>query len=264
MQKHALRNGEVILEEEALVPVTLRQVQSGFYVYEALRVIGRHVVHLEDHIRRLESSAAQIHLNLPDAHWAAWIDKLISADALVDATMRITVYGGQPSLAFITWQPLLTYPDEYYTRGISVITCYGERLLPTCKTGNLLLNFLAQEEAGRKGAFEALLVDRENRVLEGTRSNFYLVEGNKLYTASDDLVLSGVTRISVLRAARELGLDVVMEAPRKDQLSQGGTMFISATSMAALPVVRIDGSPVPCDIELVCSIKNLVRKWELE
>lgn len=266
MSKHAIRNGQLIAEDEALVPVTSREVQSAFYVYEALRVIARHVVHLPDHLRRLESSAAQIGLKLPEAaNWQSWIDALVEADGLVDATMRICVYGGRESLAFITWQELLSYPDSYYSDGVAVTSYTGERFLPQCKTGNLLLSYLALEDAHRQGAFEALLVDRRGRITEGTRSNFYVIKDGRLYTAPDEDVLSGVTRISVLRAASQLGLEVVYEAPLLDDVRRcGGTMFLSSTSMGAMPVTRLDGQLVPCDTALTASICSLVRAWEAD
>lgn len=264
MSRHAIKNGSLIEESQALVPVTERAFQQNFSVYEALRVVRRHVVHLDDHIRRLEYSASQIGLVLPDADWEGWINRLIEADSIEDATMRILVYGGEHPLSFITWTEILSYPEEYYRKGVAVTTYHGERFMPTCKTSNLLLSYLALEDAHSRKAFEALLVDREDRVLEGTRSNFYLLRGNTLYTAPDDLVLSGVTRISVLKAAALLGYAVKMEAPHSSDLFSGDTMFISSTSMAALPVTSVDGRPVECDIEKVLAFTSLVRKWETD
>ncbi len=262
MARHAIRNGKLILEEEALAPVTCREVQCGFYVYEALRIIGRHIVHLDDHIARLENSASQIGLSLPKADWRVWIDSLIEADDIVDATMRIQVYGGSTVLSFITWQTLLSYPDSYYSEGVAVTTYEGERFLPACKTGNLLLSYLALNDAHDKGAFEALLVDRRGRVLEGTRSNFFALRGRRLFSAPDEEVLSGITRISVLRAAKELGLEIVMEAPSREDLYSFDALFISSTSMGAMPVTKLDGRQVVCDIEMVGKICRLVRAWE--
>ena len=264
MQKSAIKTGNIIMEEDALVPVTVREVQSNFSVYEALRVVNRHVVHLNDHIERLKASAAQIGLVLPSVPWQEWIDMLIEKDNLCDVTMRILVYGGSKAVVFITWQPLITYPDSYYTDGVAVTTYFGERFLPTCKTSNLLLSYLALNDAKSKGAFEALLVDRHNQVLEGTRSNFYALMGNTMFTAPDNEVLSGVTRISVLRAARQLGLDVVMRAVKLEELENADSMFISSTSMAAMPVSKLDGKTVPCDFPVILKIRDLVRKWEVE
>jgi len=263
--KHAIKNGVVIDEVEAVVPITCREVQQNFSVYEALRMVGNKVVHLDDHYNRLSSSSAQIGLELSVSYeeLEEWINKLVKEDNLVDATLRILVYGGALNTLFVTWTPLLTYDNSYYEKGVSVITYEGERFLPTCKTSNLLLSYLALEEAHSENAFEALLVDRFSRVLEGTRSNFYAIKDNVLFTAPDELVLSGVTRISVLKAAEELGLTIVFEAISVDTIFDYDEVFISSTSMAAMPIALIDGEEVAKGHEITLKIKDKVREWEV-
>lgn len=263
MNKHAICNGEVIEESAAVVPITSREVQCNFSVYESLRVLGGHAVHLSDHIGRLSQSAAQIGLDFRMPDFASWVRRLCEADSLEDATMRILVIGGGGDI-FITWQPLLTYPDSYYEEGISVITYEGERYLPTCKTSNLLLSYLALNKAHEEQAFEAVLVDRRGKVLEGTRSNFYALYGSRLYTAPDSEVLSGITRKCVIEAAAHFGLEVVYEAPSKEKLSSADALFISATSMAAMPITTLDGKAQKCDIPAVLRIRDYVRAHELD
>ena len=263
-KRHAVHNGRIIDEKDAVLPITLREVQSNLSVYEALRVIEGHVVHLGDHVRRLEESAAVIHLPLSKVDWQKEIDALIEKDHIVDATMRILVVGTKEPLWFITWSTLLTYPDSYYREGVDVTTYKGERFLPQCKTGNLLLNYLSREEASRQGAFEALLVDDEGLIREGSRSNFYIIKGNVLTTAPDDTVLDGVTRISVLRAARELGYSIEYRRPEKSEIFSSDSSFISSTSMGAMPIKAVDGERCPMDRDKVAAICALVRKWERE
>ena len=131
------------------------------------------------------------------------------------------------------------------------------------KTSNLLRPYLARGAARWQGAFEALLVDRHGFVLEGTRSNFYGIRGNAVYTAPDDKVLNGITRISVLKAASELGFRIIYEPPRFDELLSYESVFISATSMAAMPLSHIDGTPMRKERwEEVLDMMRLVRKWE--
>ena len=264
MSKSAIKNGFIIDEKDAVLPITLREVQCNYSVYEALRVLHGKVVRLADHEKRLRESAAMLKMNIPNLDLERWINKLIEHDKLDDVTMRILVVGGKEVQVFITYQDLLTYPDSYYNEGIAVTTYHGERFLPTCKTSNLLLSYLALEDAKSKGGFEALLVDRNNRVLEGTRSNFYLVKGNCVYTAGDEDVLSGVTRISVLKAFKELNYKIIMEAPNFSDLFCGGTLFISSTSMAAMPISTLNQKKIPCDFELVKKIRTYVRLHELD
>ncbi len=265
MVKHAIKNGQIILEQDAVVPITAREVQQNFSVYEALRIVNNKVVHLDEHYKRLITSAGVLGLKMTLTYdeLSSSLDLLLKEDNLVDATVRILVYGGKLNTVFITWEPLLTYPDSYYTEGIKVITYEGERFLPTCKTSNLLLNYLAREKASEEGAFEALLVDRFSRVLEGTRSNFYAIKDNVLFTAPDELVLSGVTRISVLKAAEELGLTIVFEAVDVASIYEYDEVFISSTSMAALPISTIDGLPVKKEHPITLKIKDRVRELEV-
>ena len=224
-------------ESEAVLPVTYREVQYSFSVYEALRVLKGHVVHLDDHLRRLAFSCGAIHLSHPfdDGMIASSIEALIKADSIEDATMRILIVGGNQPLFFITYTDLLSYPESYYSDGIDCTLYHGERFLPEAKTSNLLMQYIALEDAKRKGAFEALLVNRNGLVLEGTRSNFYGLAGSKLYTAPDNLVLSGITRISVLKAAKAIGLENCVAEQLRGENETGKYDFVVSRAVMPLP-----------------------------
>ncbi|MBI9094537.1 MAG: aminotransferase class IV [Sphaerochaeta sp.] len=268
VREHALYNGKLLLEKEACLPITNREVQFGFSTYESLRVIRSHPVHLEDHLIRLENSCRGIGLAHPftQEELKAWVYKLIKIDLLEEASVRILLVGGKEPMCFVTASPLLTYPENYYTQGVGAITYEGERLMPSCKTGNLLLNYMALEKARSSGGFEALLVDRKGQVLEGTRSNFFAFRDGKLYTAKDDEVLLGITRERIIQATKILGIEVVYEAPLAKDLHAGlyDELFVSATSMAAMPISTLDGKTFKAPFERTNAIKALVRSWELE
>ncbi|HHT81398.1 MAG TPA: amino acid aminotransferase [Spirochaetales bacterium] len=268
IREHALRNGKIIPEEKACLPITNREVQFGFSTYESIRVIEAHPVHLEDHLIRLGNSCKGIGLEHPftQQELSSWVHELIRVDMLEEASVRILLVGGKEPLCFITASPLLTYPDAYYTHGVGAITYEGERLMPSCKTGNLLLNYMALEKARGSGGFEALLIDRKGQALEGTRSNFFAFRDGRLYTAKDEDVLLGVTRERVIQAAKVLGIEVVYQAPQAKDLQQGlyDELFISATSMAAMPLSSLDGKAYKPPFDRTNAISALVRSWELE
>ena len=263
--RSAVRNGELITEEQAVLPVTYREVQYSFSVYEALRIIDGHIVHLDDHLRRLGASCRDISLTHPfsDDVIQSSIEALIAKDSIKDATARILIVGGPSPLFFITYTDLLAYPESFYEEGVPVSLYYGERFLPQAKTSNLLMQYIALEEAKAKGWFEALLVNRKGQVLEGTRSNFYGIAGSRIYTAPDDLVLSGITRISVIKAAEELGFEIIYTPPTVVNLHMFDSLFISSTSMGAMPVSMVNGVPVKKErwnaVKDICSLE---RRWE--
>ncbi|NBK20666.1 MAG: amino acid aminotransferase [Spirochaetia bacterium] len=268
VREHALRNGKIILEQEACLPITNREVQFGFSTYESLRVVESHPVHLDDHLIRLENSCKGIGLAHPFTHaeLTGWVHELIRVDQLEEASVRILLVGGKDPLCFITSSALLAYPDSNYTQGVGAITYEGERLMPSCKTGNLLLNYMALEKARSAGCFEALLVDRKAQVLEGTRSNFFAFRDGKLHTAKDDEVLLGITRDRIIQAAEVLGIEVVYAAPLLKDLHAClyDEAFVSATSMAAMPLATLDGVAFKAPFDRTNAITALVRSWELE
>lgn len=245
--KHAVRNGTLIPEEEAVLPVTRREVFFNFSVYESLKVLRGAALFVEDHLERLFESARILELahSFDAAEVVESIDKLAEADSLEEATIKLLLVGGDEPLYIVYSSPLPTYPDEYYKKGISVITCPGERILPRAKSNCLLLNYLAGRAASRAGAMEALLVDRNGMATEGTRSNLFAVCGGAVVTAEED-VLYGVTRKHVLEISKREGMDLCFEKLPLQALTDGtcSELFISSTSMGAMPISLVDGERV--------------------
>ncbi len=262
MIKHAIKNGEIIEEKDALVNVLDPAFQSNYSVYEALRVINGHIIKLDDHIKRLEESGIIIGLPIPPLDWEKLINTLLECDKIKDATLRIVYFGSKQRLFYITWSKLLTYPDSYYLNGVDTILYFGERFLPQAKTSNLLVSYLARKKAEESGAFEALLIDRKDRILEGSRSNFYAVKNDTLYTSPDNLVLDGITRNSVIRAFEEEGFSIIYEPPLVKDITTFDTLLISSTSMGAMMIKSVNGREVKKDYSLVSRINKSVREWE--
>ncbi|MFA5468957.1 MAG: aminotransferase class IV [Sphaerochaetaceae bacterium] len=264
--KHAILNGELIKATDALLPVGEKAFLYGFGVYESLKVLKSTVIYLDEHIERLFFSASGIELRHPfkGEQIRQWLQMLIEHDRMEEATVRILLMGGIEPRLFITAEPLLTYPDSFYKEGVKGAVYHGERFLPRYKTCSLLLNYMALRQASSMGAFEALLVNPKGLILEGTRTNIFACREAAIYTAPKTVVLEGVTRHKIIEGIRELGLDLIYEAPRLDLLLTGhySELFISSTSMGAMPIAQVGDYRFNAPFTLTNSLHTLITERE--
>jgi branched-chain amino acid aminotransferase len=242
--RRAIKNGTLIAEDEAVLPVTKREVFFNFSVYESLKVREGKALFVEEHLARFFESARILELfhRFSPKEIGRAVHLLSEEEALKEATIKLLLVGGEKPLYLIHHVPLQTYPAEYYRDGVSVITYRGERTIPRAKSNCLLLNYLASREAERRNALEALLVDRRGKATEGTRSNLFAVREGVLVTAEED-VLYGVTRKQVLEAAEAEGIPFSFEKIDTGALCSSCycELFITSTSMGAMPIAEVDG-----------------------
>lgn len=242
------RNGVLLDPAVACINVQNPAVTSAFGVYETLQVVQGHIFRLQDHLKRLQHSAAAIGLALPANldHLACWALDLVNVPPRRDATLRILALNGDPFAPAAVYMLLLEpvrHPRALYKQGASAVTFEGERALPTAKTLNTLVNFLARRAAQAAGCQEGLLVARDG-IREGASSNIFAVINGALVTPPDHLVLSGVTRDIVLGLARERGLRLVYRTLAVESIPRWQEAFLTSTSRHVMPLTRIDGRPI--------------------
>lgn len=140
---------------------------------------------------------------------------------------------------------LTFYDRKFYKKGIKVITYPGERLFPQAKSKDLLLSFIALREAQRKDCLDALLLDSKGNIREGTRTNFFAVKDNKIFTPPLTDVLEGITRKLALEAAKRAGIEAAEERISLKKIKNYQEFFITSTSMNIMPINQIDEYIVP-------------------
>jgi branched-subunit amino acid aminotransferase/4-amino-4-deoxychorismate lyase len=238
-------NGELVDKNLANISVYNKALFFDFAVYDSIKVIKGKSFFPKFHVDRLFDSATILGLehSFTKAEVLLWIDMLINKNDIKDALIRFLLIGAgspdeKPQL-FLFPVGLTFYSSKEYNSGIKVITYDGERLIPRSKSKDLLLNFLAYREATKKDCHDALLVDSKGYVLEGTRTNFFAVKNNTLYTASSSKVLEGIIRKIILELAKENNIKVVEEEIHFDNLANYDEFFISSTSMNILPIRQI-------------------------
>jgi len=257
-------DGQRFSAESAQVSVFDRGFLYGDSVFETLRTYGKQPFALEEHLARLERSAERVLIRMPLDRdgFRREVTEALSAVDHDESLVRImltrgrgTSLGLDPGLATTPLRVLLVMPlpaplEQKYADGIGVITYRAPRLADGtaaagAKVANYLAAVLAIDAARRASAEEALFVDPEQRVLEGSTSNVFAVIGGRLVTPPEELgILPGITRARVLSLAAKRGLITEIRPISVDELFTSEELFISSSIREILPVVSVDGRPV--------------------
>ena len=239
------------------------QLPAG--AYTTLRAIDwDRIIGLSAHVQRLVDSHALVHNERPldPAGIRAALRTILAREKLPAARLRITAPFDGDSI-YIGIEPYEAYSPECYTRGVRCKTIRLSREWPRAK----LTGFIAPSRAAKADSdpdiHELLIVDADDRILEGTSSNFFAVMNEKLYTAGDG-VLEGVTRGLVLAEAASI-VPVIYKAIILVDLACVTEAFITSSSRDVMPVIRIDqiaigsGQPGPITQALMARYRAHLR-----
>ncbi|MRH41177.1 D-amino-acid transaminase [Aquibacillus halophilus] len=246
-------NGQFIEINQAVIPIEERGHQFGDGVYEFVKVYNSVPFLLEEHINRLEKSAAGIDIKLPYSlgEIKAIVIESIKKSGLKDAEVYFQATRGiaprnhafpDVSSSFtLTVKPSRKVPKQSYEEGIDTILLEDERW-GRChiKSLNLLPNILAKHQAAKGGNFEAILV-KDGYVTEGTSSNVFVVKNGVLYTTPlTSNILAGITREAILKLAESANVVSIEKKFTPEFLSEADEAFISSTSVEILPIRAVN------------------------
>jgi len=250
----AIAGRGLVPPDESVIRADDEALLRGRAAFETLRVYGGQPFRLHAHLERLESSARAIGLPVPDSAELEELATLVlpragEADAVLRFVWTAGPAEGPPAgLALLSDVP--DWIDEVRARGARGVSLLGIRaavpwLLPGVKSTSYAVNMAAEAEAKRRGADEAVFVDAEGVVLEGTVTNVWWRQGQTLYTPALDLgILAGVTRAVLLELADAEGYTVDEGAYSLDELSDAEEAFTSSSVREVMPLVEMDGRPL--------------------
>jgi len=275
-------NGLFAAPENARVSVFDRGFCYGDGLFETLLAGGRNVFRLGRHLDRLFASARRIELDIPmtKGELARAIGETLRRSGEEKALVRLALSRGEqpPGLLFCPEAPptvvisaaaFMPPPASEYENGIGVIltpAATGGDAGPQVKSANYLRQILNRALAAKQGAGEALGLDGDDRVTEGSASNVFIVSGGVVRTPPvGPSVLPGITREAVIEIARRAGLDCREEAVSRQRLAVADEVFITNTRIGVLPVTRIesaavgDGRPGPLTRRLSALLSKTVE-----
>jgi branched-chain amino acid aminotransferase len=281
-------NGELIDLRDACVPIMSYGLHYGWGVFEGLRAYdtprGRAIFRLKDHMARFLDSAKVLELDVPYN-----VGELCEAVKAVtrangpeaDYIRPLAFYGsnGQLGLNVMnvpTHVAIMTVHMGAYIKGAeagaSLITSSWEKpsnrstTLTAKVCGNYVNSIIAKKEAMRLGADEAIMLNHNGTVAEGSAENLFLVRKGKLSTPGlAEGILEGITRDTVMRVAADLGYEVQERSITRGELLIADEVFMTGTAAEVHAVRSIDGLPIgtkvpgPITSHLQCVYAMLVR-----
>lgn len=258
------KNGTLLSASEGVISIDHLELFYGFGVYELVKVRHQKAHLLTDHAERLINSAKIIGLEheFTAEKIGVWVGKLLEANKIETANLKIILLGGASSAEAIL-SMFLTAPrfveKKEYRDGVKVITYKHERFLPQAKTLNMLPSYLAYQKAQKSGAFDALFIDHDNMIHEGTRTNFFAIQGTTLITPPLEVVLGGITRQTVIECACQNGYSAEEKMLNLAKIKELDGAFVTNTSGGIVPIRQIDEFTYP---EVTLEIQKLRKLYE--
>ncbi len=264
-------NGAFVPEQDARVSVFDAGLQHGIGLFETMAARHGSVFRAAHHMERLAESARMLRLTekLHVEPLISAVQQAVDHSGLADARVRLTITGGdlntlrstgagpQDPTIIIVVQPPTEYPEEFFTKGVSVILASG-RLNPwhatsSHKTLDYWTRISALQDAAGVGAGEALWLTPDARIACGSVSNLFWIKDGVLRTptarpvAGNDEdtppVRPGVTRATIMELAAVTGIQIVEHMPTLDEVIAADEVFLTNSSWHVLPVTGI-GLPV--------------------
>lgn len=261
-------DGELRPWKDAKVHVLTHTLHYGLGVFEGVRAYhtqerGTCIFKLKEHTKRLFNSAKILMMDMPfDQDTINEAQRqVVRENGLPEAYLRPMCFLGaegmglradklQTHVMVAAWDWPSYMDPEARNRGIKVRTSSYTRHhvnIAMCKAkanGQYINSMLALREAIESGAEEALLLDNEGYVAEGSGENFFMVKNGVLYTPELTSCLDGITRATVIELANELGITVREKRITRDEVYICDEAFFTGTAAEVVPIRELDGRAV--------------------
>ena len=260
------KNGSLIKWDDSNVHILSHTLHYGTGVFEGVRAYntnnGGAIFRLQDHTARLFDAASKLNIQIPlteDDLNKAQID-VLKANNLNEAYIRPIVYLGNESLgiratdlsvnvAVAAWEWPSYMSPEKKELGLSIIKSSHEQYsnsLHACYKiiGTYINSTMALHEALSKGADEALLLDKNGNISEGSGENIFIVKNGEIYTPKTDYCLNGLTRQSIIQIAKDQNIKVIETNLKYDDLIKADEAFFTGTAVEVTPITSIDSNKI--------------------
>jgi len=221
---------------------------NGQFIYDVIRIVKGVPLFIDQYLSRLINTASLANMTLwiSESEILNRINTLITVNDVVEDSLKL-VFGFTNSESEAETKIFLAYfmknnapTNEQFLIGVNTISQFAKRNNPHAKVINIALRFNANLLINKTGAYETILVNENNVITEGSRSNVFFIKQNGVYTTSMDYVLPGVTRNNTIQLCKENGIPIYETIIDYSEAQTFEAMFITGTSRKILPVYLYD------------------------
>ena len=259
-------DGEIIDWQDANVHLLTHTLHYGLGVFEGVRAYktpkGSSIFRLEDHTNRLFKSAETVSMRIPFSKSQLNVahEQIIKLNSLTEAYIRPMCFYGSEGMGLradnlevhcmvAAWEWPSYMEPEAREKGIKVkLSSHARQVrnpISSAKVnGNYVHSIVALNEALNEGFDEALMLDAEGNVAEGSGENFFIVKDNVLITPDLDASLDGITRRTILDLAKELNIEFSIKKLKVEDVLKADEAFFSGTAAEVVPINSLDNQQI--------------------
>ena len=255
-------DGKLIDWADAKVHVLTHTLHYGLGVFEGVRAYstpeGTKIFRLNDHTNRLFESAKAVNMKIPfsEQEINEAQKEVFRVNKLDEGYIRPMCFYGSEGMGLradnlkvhctvAAWEWPSYMSPEAFEKGINIkISSYkretGNIVSRSKVNGNYVTSIMALQEAMKEGYDEALLLDDEDNISEGSGENFFIVKNKTLFTPDLDASLDGITRKSIISLAEELGIKVEVKKVKLQDVLDADELFFTGTAAEVVPIRSVD------------------------
>ena len=255
-------DGQLINWADAKVHVLTHTLHYGLGVFEGVRAYstpeGTKIFRLNDHTNRLFESAKAVNMKIPfsEQEINEAQKEVFRVNELEEGYIRPMCFYGSEGMGLradnlkvhcivAAWEWPSYMSPEAFEKGINIkISSYkretGNIVSRSKVNGNYVTSIMALQEAMKEGYDEALLLDDEENISEGSGENFFIVKNKILFTPDLDASLDGITRKSIISLAEELNIKVEVKKIKLQDVLEADELFFTGTAAEVVPIRSVD------------------------
>jgi branched-chain amino acid aminotransferase len=277
-------NGSYVQKENALISVYDHGFLYGDGIFEGIRIYNGNIFKCNEHLDRLYDSAKSIMLNIPLTYteMKQTLIETVRKNELRDGYIRLVVSRGPGDLGLdprrspkanviIIVEQLAIYPEEAYLNGLKTVSVSTRRnipdaLNPKIKSLNYLNNIMVKIQANLAGVGEAIMLNSQGYVAEGSSDNIFIIKRGIVYTPPCYCgALEGITRAAIIEICQKIGFIIKEEPFTLHDVYVADEVFFTGTAAEVIAVREVDariigeGKAGPMTTRLLKEFRNVVE-----